>query len=356
MEIEPAGRVALGALKAAGNPLASGSGQHVDPAEGVAIRLVETCGTGTDVVVRSGLRRISAASRVDLLEQPRVQGFASDGIKLHGFEIATVLTRLNMPEVLEADHAELGPETEAAQPLYARYWLHNRGPAALGGLPAVAHLHPQHVTAELNSAVALRLTVSSDSSDAALHGRVRLLCPDGWHSDPAALPFVLPPGEHLETDVALTMPADVAPGLYPVRAELDVTGSDAASMPASWRQVVEDVCVVAVAAADQEVLRLVSDPDPVELSAGETGRLAVTVGTDAHADLAVEAHLISPWGTWEWMGPAAVGRELPARGTVELAFDVAPPRWLQPGEWWALIRVGCAGRLVYSPAVKVTVR
>jgi len=29
---------------------------------------------------------------------------------------------------------------------------------------------------------------------------------------------------------------------------------------------------------------------------------------------------------------------------------------VQPGEWWALIRVGCAGRLVYSPAVKVTVR
>ena len=41
---------------------------------------------------------------------------------------------------------------------------------------------------------------------------------------------------------------------------------------------------------------------------------------------------------------------------VELSFDVAPPVWLEPGEWWALVRVGCAGRLVYSPAVKVTVR
>ena len=28
---------------------------------------------------------------------------------------------------------------------------------------------------------------------------------------------------------------------------------------------------------------------------------------------------------------------------------------LDPGGWWALVRVGCAGRLVYSPAVKVTV-
>ena len=69
----------------------------------------------------------------------------------------------------------------------------------------------------------------------------------------------------------------------------------------------------------------------------------------------LEAHLISPWGTWEWIGPAALGAVLPARGTVELGFDVTPPAWLEPGQWWALVRVGCAGRLVYSPAVKVTV-
>jgi alpha-mannosidase len=357
LEIEPAGKVALGALKAAGNPLAAGSGQPVDPADGVAVRLVETCGATTDVVIRSGLRRISAASRVDLLEQPRIQGLASDTLTLHGYEIATVLTRLNMPQVLEADHTVLAADAEAAQPLYARYWLHNRGPAAIGGLPAVAHLHPQYLTAEPNSQVPLQLTVSSDSSDAALHGKVRLLCADGWSADPAELSFVLPPGAYLATDVVLTMPPKAPPGLYPVRAELAVTGSDAASMPPAWRQVVEDVCVVSVAAtADVDVLRLISDPEPVDVAAGETSRLAVTVGTDAHADLAVEAHLISPWGTWEWMGPAAVGRELPARGTVELGFDVAPPVWVEPGQWWALIRVGCAGRLVYSPAVKVTVR
>jgi alpha-mannosidase len=356
LEVEPAGKVAVGALKAAGNPLAAGSGQHVDPADGVAVRLVETCGAATDVVVRSGLRRISAASRVDLLEQPRIQGLVSDSLTMHGFEIATVLTRLNMPQVLEADHTVLAPDAEAAQPLYARYWLHNRGPAALGGVPAVAHLHPQHVVAEPNSSVPLRLTVSSDSSDAALHGRVRLLCPDGWSADPAELSFVLPPGGYLETDVVLTMPGDLGPGLYPVRAELAVTGSDAASIPPSWRQVVEDVCVVSIGTAGDDLVRLVSEPEPVELSAGETGRLAVTVGTDAHTELAVEAHLITPWGTWEWMGPAAVGAELPACATVELGFDVAPPVWTEPGEWWALIRVGCAGRLLYSPAVKVTVR
>ncbi len=79
------------------------------------------------------------------------------------------------------------------------------------------------------------------------------------------------------------------------------------------------------------------------------------MGSHACAELALEAHLISPWGTWEWIGPAALGAALPARGTVELGFDVAPPAWLEPGQWWALVRIGCAGRLLYSPAVQVTV-
>jgi alpha-mannosidase len=354
-EVEPAGAVQLAALKAAGNPLASGSGRHVNPSEGVAVRLVEACGAAsTDVSIRSGLRRVAAASRVDLLEQPRVQTMATDRLTLRGFEVATVLTRLNLPKVLDADHAVLAPDAEAAQPLYARYWLHNRGPAPMGGLPAVAHLHPQSIAAEPNSQVVLRLTAASDCTDAAVHGKVRLVCPDGWTASPAELSFVLPPGEYLETDVELVMPPNTPAGLYPVRAELTLTGT---SLPASWRQMVEDVCLVSVGASSElAVLRLTSGPEDVDVRPGESARVAVTVGTDARADLAVEAHLISPWGTWEWMGPAVLGATLRAGGSVQLDFDVAPPAWVEPGEWWALVRVGCAGDLVYSPAVKVTVR
>ena len=105
------------------------------------------------------------------------------------------------------------------------------------------------------------------------------------------------------------MPPDTPPGLYPVRAQLVVTGDNAESMPASWRQVVEDVATVSVGtpAEDNEIVYLVGEPEDVEVAAGEAARLAVTVGTAAGASLAVEAHLISPWGTWEWMGPAAQG-------------------------------------------------
>jgi alpha-mannosidase len=261
-----------------------------------------------------------------------------------------------MPQVLKADHTVLAPDAEAAQPLYARYWLHNRGPAPLGGLPAVAYLHPQHIAVEPNSQAQLRLTLASDCSDTVLHGRVRLLCPEGWTADPAELPFMLPPGGHLATDVVVDAPAGVEPGLYPIRAELALTGHHV-SMPPSWRQVVEDVCVVSVSApAGDSLLRFVADPQPVDVKAGDQAQLTVSVATDAHADIAVEAHLISPWGTWEWMGPGASGVELAARGTSELSFDVAPPVWVEPGEWWALIRVAGAGQLLYSPTVRVTVR
>ena len=350
LEVEPARSVAIGALKAVGNPTARGSADHVDPTTGIAVRLVETLGHSADVTLRSGLRNVSTVRRLDLLEQPTAED--SDALTLHGYEIATVRAQLNLPRVLDADHAVLAPDAEPAQPLYARYWLHNRGPAPLGGLPAVAHLHPRQLAVEPDARVDLQLTVVSDG-DVALHGKIRLLCPPEWTVDTDELSFMLPPGEYLESNVAVTMPPGTPPGLYPVRAELTLTGT---SLPASWRQPVEDVCVISVGATDEQVLRLVTEPQPVVVAAGESATIGVTVGTDGYAGLSLEAHLITPWGTWEWLGPNIVGADVPARGTVDLEFDVAPPVWVESGEWWALIRVACAGELVYTPAVKVTVR
>ncbi|HEX4250242.1 MAG TPA: NEW3 domain-containing protein, partial [Pseudonocardia sp.] len=347
LRVDPADSVQLSALKAAGNPLAAGSVQPVDPSA-VALRLVETTGSATRVAIGSELGKVRGLRLANLLEKPYRRARSVD---LHGYQVATVLARLEMPRLL-TDFAELAPKAEAAQPLYARYWLHNRGPAPLGGLPAVAHLHPQRVTATPGSEVALRLTAASDCTDAALDGAVTLVCPDAWSATPAELPLTLCGGDHREADVVVSVPARARPGLYPVRAQLCLTSDD---VPAAWRQVVEDVCVVEVGASDSELVYLVDGPVDVELAPGKTAGLTVTVGTHACADLALEAHLISPWGTWEWIGPAALGAVLPARGSVELGFDVTPPAWQDPGQWWALVRVGCAGRLLYSPAVRVTV-
>ncbi|EHB56290.1 glycoside hydrolase family 38 [Mycolicibacterium rhodesiae JS60] len=349
LRIQPAGAVSLAALKIGGNPTATGSSAAVDP-EDVTIRLVETRGTTTEVSISSGVGGVSAVVSADLLESARGDGEQPQ--RLHGYQIATLLARLDVHAVLDADGAALAPEAEHAQPLYARYWLHNRGPAPLGGLPAVAHLHPDAVIAEPGEQLRLRLTAASDCSDATLAGEVRLRGPRGWTVDPRALSFELPTGHHREAEVLISVPPDVAPGHYPIRAQLTLDGD----VPAAWRQPVEDICIVSVGAPDEELVRLVTEPTEVIVAAGERARLAVTVGSAAHTDLPVEAHLISPWGTWEWIGPAARGAVIGARSTVEVAFDVTPPPWVTPGTWWALIRIGCAGRLLYTPAVGVTVR
>ena len=136
-------------------------------------------------------------------------------------------------------------------------------------------------------------------------------------------------------------------------AELTLSGD----VPPAWRQRVEDLCVITVGEPGQDLVRLVDqEVADITVDRGTATRLTATVASGAQTDLHLEAHLISPWGTWEWMGPASLGATLPAQSTVEVGFDIAPPPWVVPGRWWALIRIGCAGRLLYTPAAAVTVR
>ncbi len=339
--------VVLEALKPAGNPIAEGRSAAVG--RSAVLRLVETHGRTTAVTVGSGVGSVQPVAKARLLEdspQP------VDSIGLGGFEIATLIADVEAEPRTPAG-SPLGPEAEAAQPLYARYWLHNRGPAPLGGLPVVAYLHPERVEAA-GKQVRLRLTAVSDCTDAVVSGGVELACPPGWSARPASLPFDLQPGAHLEAEIVVTASDDAGPGLYPVCARLTAVGSE---LPAAWRQTVEDICLVTVGdQRDSHVLRLVEPPADVVVAPGDNAELAVIVGTDVRADLGVEAHLVSPWGTWDWIGPAVVGATLPSTGEVRLVFDVSPPAIAEPGQWWALVRVAAAGDLLYSPAARVVVR
>ena len=113
--------------------------------------------------------------------------------------------------------------------------------------------------------------------------------------------------------------------------------------------------MVSIGEAESELVRAGRRAHRHRRRPGETARLSVTVGTDARADLAVEAHLISPWGTWEWMGPGGARRCCgPARPST--SASTWPRRPGDARQWWALVRIGCAGRLLYTPAVAVTVR
>ncbi|HEY0641360.1 MAG TPA: glycoside hydrolase family 38 C-terminal domain-containing protein, partial [Pseudonocardiaceae bacterium] len=108
LRVEPAGAVQLGALKAAGNPLAAGSSRPVDPGDAVTLRLVEARGTPARAVLSTQLGTLTEAVAADLLERPRGElapGSSSGGelrVRLHGYEIATVLARLDLPRAADA--------------------------------------------------------------------------------------------------------------------------------------------------------------------------------------------------------------------------------------------------------------
>ena len=138
------------------------------------------------------------------------------------------------------------------------------------------------------------LTVASDRTDAALTGVVELICPPGCTNcrtrDAArragtrrisrgrTSPWRCPPA-----------PTLVLSG----RAQLTLTGD--ADLPPPWRQTVEDVRLITV--GDPPVRCCGWSPAPRTSTcapASAAGSL-IEIGTDCRADLALEAHLISPW-------------------------------------------------------------
>ena len=79
------------------------------------------------------------------------------------------------------------------------------------------------------------------------------------------------------------MPSGTAPGLYPVRAQLAVTGDavDARVVAPDRRGRLPRVG--RYARGRRRIVYLVGEPADVEVAAGDTARLAVTVGTSAGA-------------------------------------------------------------------------
>src|SRR5690348_8175443 len=151
VSVEPAA-VTLGALKPRGNPLAAGRVGALTGGDAVTVRLRET--SGRPVTARVRFPGVAAAWLTDLLEE-------SDGaplpvendtvfVDLPAFGTVTVLVRgeyppqtppalggaarLPKPPWLPLGGTTRPPEPPGppAEPIYARYWLHGKGPAPAG--------------------------------------------------------------------------------------------------------------------------------------------------------------------------------------------------------------------------------
>ncbi len=308
---------------------------------------------------------VSAAWLTDLLEE-------SDGAPLP-VENGTVF--VDMPAfgtvsvVLRAPSRGPGGTagTNLVQPIYTRYWLHGKGPAPVGNLPVAVHFSPVRVAlAEPGDTAALTLTVGCGAEPAS--GVVELVTPAEVTVTPdAELRYELAPGDYAAWDLAVRVPPGTAAGRYFVAARIrDDLG-----------HLVEDTAMVAVGerrwpdpdlppeetlellqadyvAAAAELDLAVLTPE-LRLAPGGQGELLVRVTSGLASELHGEAQLVSPFGTWEMLGPPAQGFSIAPGTSTVLRFAANVPVAARPAQWWALVKVMYYGRVRYTEAIPVVI-
>jgi len=414
LSVEPA-TVTVSALKPRGNPLAAGRTRALaDAANGAAtvtVRLRETSGRPVTARVRLA-GGISAAWLTDLLEEADGATLPTENgavvVDMPAFGTVTLLVRGDDPPIpprswggsaSRGDDPPIPPRSWggypppqtplaplaplaggspapqtplalAVQPVYSRYWLHGKGPAPAGNMPVAVHLSPVRVAlAEPGEEAALTLTVGCGAEPAS--GTVELLAPAEVTVTPdfpgQDLRYQLAPGGYAAWDLSVRVPPGTAAGRYFVAARIrDDLG-----------QLVEDTAMVAVgerrwpdpALPPEETLELMqadysagaAEVDlavltpGLRLAPGDQGELLVRVSCGLASELHGEAQLISPFGTWEMLGPWTQGFSIAPGASTVLRFAMNAPVTGRHARWWALVKVMYYGRVRYTEAIPVVI-
>ena len=337
--VEPAdGQVVLAAFKPTGNPLADGH-RPAPAVDRITARLYEA--HGRDASARLDLWTPAGSPRLtNLLEEPGGDVLDLAAIPLPASAIRTLSFGLPAgPAALPA--ALPAPDPVAAEPAaYARYWLHNTGPAPTGNLPVTVHLDPPLSTAD--GPVRLTVTVASSLADQHATGEVTLGIPEGWTSTPATVPYDLPPGGHLTTEVAVTPYA--TPGCHWIHARLTHDG-----------RTVEDIARVLVGTDSPETVTAALRDTHLRLGPGTDGAVALDLGSDAAGPIVADLQLISPWHTWDLFPEVTRALTLEPGAKTTTRFPVRVPPGHPAGTWWALVKIAYGGRLHYTTPVTVEV-
>jgi alpha-mannosidase len=393
ISVEPSS-VVLTALKPAGNPLARMADGDIDPADGIAIRLYESSGLPTEASI-SCAWPLEEAHLTDLLEAgSRLIGAGSrpTRVRLEPYEIATLQARPGRAEPSNGPRTDLAPRVEAAQPVFADYWMHNKGAAPMGYQPLAMQIRPWLVTATGDTPLNLPISVASERTDAPLAGTVVLEVPPGWQVTPAERAFRLAPGAHLAFEASVTPGARTPAGRYFVAARVtDTAGQvhedvvtidfqpggtgngrqgDLNARSATLAQSVEkavrnvagngdgeqpEVEAARPAKLGGELSAEILDPQ-VAVSAGQRTELRVRLRNHAASEIRGEAQLLSPHDTWAISSPWTQGFRVAPGGESIVTFEVAPPFDFEGGTFWALVKVMYFGRLIYTESVPIEVQ
>jgi alpha-mannosidase len=392
----------LAALKPAGNPLASsdfptGPATGPDRAE-VTLRAYEMSGNPAEVEVTSWFP-LTRATRANPLEEPgeeldlvavSTEGEAPSGnrgarLALGAGELCTVRLEVRPSQLAASPGAAptVQPhDVEVAQPVFSRYWLHNKGAAPMGNQGLAVHVLTTCLVARAGHDIELVTQVASSSARTVHAGRLEVVAPSGWPVGPETQDFSLAPGAFLRTSVRVSVPKGCRPGRRFVAARVvdnagqvqedvatvDVVGDLAEATTATNEPGAARLAVGAVAGGPSSMASPVPFRHPsgqvlAELEAS-VDSLAIEVPTGSRATLALQlanrtggeirggAQLLCPVETWPLVEPwdqgfvIGPGEELSLEGTVEAPGE----GWLRS---WVLWKVTYFGRLWYSPAVEL---
>jgi hypothetical protein len=94
----------------------------------------------------------------------------------------------------------------------------------------------------------------------------------------------------------------------------------------------------------------------LRLAPGEQDEVLVRVTSGLASELHGEAQLVSPFGTWDMLGPPARGFSVEPGAEAVLRFGVSVPVTARHGQWWALVKVMYYGRVRYTEAIPVVIK
>jgi alpha-mannosidase len=412
------GQAVLALIKPAGNHLASSEpgptgdagenhGVEGDGVEGdgagrdgveLSLRCYEAEGQPVEIGIESRFR-IMEAARADLLEQPGEKltlahsgGTGRLNLDLKPGELATVRLRVarqtggpSATGPSATGPSATGPfptepfPTEPAQPVFSRYWLHNKGAAPMGNQALAVHALPTAVVVRAGSDGHFTAQLSSGAAHGTQAGQIELVAPAGWEIDPPSKLYSLAPGAFVRSPVRFRAPDGSRPGrhflavrvvdghgqvqedvvtvdLLPPLAEADPLNGRHHSGPGADGYL-EPVSVLVPPApfghpSGQLPAELEATLDVAELtvSPGGSATLGIRLANRTSGELRGEVQLLSPLETWPFVGPWVQGVTLaPGEGRrVEVTVRGPADGWLSS---WALFKVTYFGRLFYSPTV-----
>jgi alpha-mannosidase len=389
VEVAPAS-VVLTAMKPAGNAIAHMAEPPSARPDGVVLRLYEATGRSRAAEIRL-FAPVEAAVLTNVLEEEEVGAVSISApdelrVELDPFAITTLRAQIGPIPTTDGDGMTpanrlwLAPRREVAQPVFADYWLHNKGPAPMGYQPVMAQIRPSRLRGA--GPFTLPVSVASERTDAAVTGTLTFVGPSGWSVTPPERLYRLAPGAHLALEATLTPAPDTDEGTYFAAARItDALGqihedvatidyrpgadrgeepNDPAERSALIARAIERA--THAAASWEQDLPAPRDPPAGELTAelstgsvtvlaGRRDALTVRLTNRVASEIRGEAQLISPHETWPFAGPWTRGFTVPPGETVPVRFTFAPTPETRTGRYWALVKIMYFGRIWYTEAI-----